>query len=97
MLSWSFDVYFIIWLSAFLKEKPKKKFFLILKNNFDTEELKKVSDNYKNFVKWLLNPKKENRIKTFESLKHPFFTEKLNPYKIMSQNKYFSILKKFWN
>ena len=82
------------------KGKAEEEIFFNIKKyniNFDTEELKKVSDNYKNFVKRLLNPKKENRIKTFESLKHPFFTEKLNPYKIMSQNKYFSILKKFWN
>ena len=63
--------------------------------NFDTEELKKVSDNCKNLMKRLLNPKKENRIKPFEALKHPFFTEKLNPLKIMSQNKDFSILKNF--
>ena len=80
------------------KGKAEEEIFFNIKKyniNFDTEELKKVSDNYKNFVKRLLNPKKENRIKTFESLKHPFFTEKLNPYKIMSQNKYFSILKKF--
>ena len=39
--------------------------------------------------------KKENRIKAFEAIKHPFFTEKLNPLKIMSQNKDFSILKKY--
>ena len=77
------------------KENLKKKFFLILKNNFDTEELKKVSDNYKNLLKRLLNPKKEIRIKAFEALKLPFFTEKLNPLKIMSQNKDFSILKNF--
>ena len=65
--------------------------------NFDTEELKKVSDNYKNLLKRLLNPKKEIRIKAFEALKLPFFTEKLNPLKIMSQNKDFSILKNFWD
>ena len=80
------------------KGKAEEEIFFNIKKyniNFDTEELKKVSDNYKNLLKRLLNPKKEIRIKAFEALKLPFFTEKLNPLKIMSQNKDFSILKNF--
>ena len=78
--------------------KTEEEIFYNIKKyniNFDTEELKKVSDNYKNLLKRLLNQKKEIRIKAFEALKLPFFTEKLNPLKIMSQNKDFSIFKKF--
>ena len=42
--------------------KSEEEIFYNIKKyniNFDTEELKKVSDNYKNFVKRLLNIKKK--------------------------------------
>ena len=64
--------------------------------NFDTDELKNVSDNCKDLMKRLLNPEKQNRITAFDALKHPFFTQKLNPMKILTKHKDLSILKKFF-
>jgi len=63
--------------------------------NFNTGELKNVSNNCMNLLKRLLDPKKKNRITAFEALKHPFFTDKLNPMKILTQHKDLNILKKF--
>ena len=63
--------------------------------NFNTGELKNVSDNCMNLLKSLLDPKKKNRITALEALKHPFFTDKLNPMKILTQHKDLNILKKF--
>ena len=63
--------------------------------NFNTGELKNVSNNCMNLLKSLLDPKKKNRITAFEALKHPFFTDKLNPMKILTQHKDLNILKKF--
>ena len=45
--------------------------------DFDTPELKKVSENCKNLMQ---------RITAFGALKHPFFTEKLNPMKILTKH-----------
>ena len=63
--------------------------------NFNTGELKNVSNNCMNLLKSLLDPKKKNRITAIEALKHPFFTDKLNPMKILTQHKDLNILKKF--
>ena len=63
--------------------------------NFNTGELKNVSNNCMNLLKSLLDPKKKNRITALEALKHPFFTDKLNPMKILTQHKDLNILKKF--
>ena len=43
-----------------------------------------------------MNPEKQNRITAFDALKHPFFTQKLNPMKILTKHKDLSILKKFF-
>ena len=65
------------------------------KINFNRDEFKNISDNCLDLMKRLLNPSKHNRITALEALRHPFFTEKLNPMKILTQHKDLSILKKF--
>ena len=65
------------------------------KINFNRDEFKNISDNCLDLMKRLLNPKKQNRITALEALRHPFFTERLNPMKILTQHKDLSILKKF--
>ena len=63
--------------------------------NFNRDEFKNISENCLDLMKRLLNPKKQNRITALEALRHRFFTEKLNPMKILTQHKDLSILKKF--
>ena len=46
-------------------------------------------------MKKLLNPKKKYRITALEALKHPFFTNKLNPKNILTHHKDLSILNRF--
>jgi calcium-dependent protein kinase len=98
---WSCGVLMYILLSGvppFFGETEEEIFENIKKYNinFDTDELKNVSDNCKDLMKRLLNPEKQNRITAFDALKHPFFTQKLNPMKILTKHKDLSILKKFF-
>ena len=97
---WSCGVLMYILLtgcSPFEGETEEEIFDNIKKYNidFDAYELKHVSENCKDLMKRLLNPNKQQRITAFEALKHPFFTKKLNPMKILTKHKDLSILKKF--
>ena len=62
--------------------------------NFNPREFDSVSDNCKDLIKKLLEPKNKKRIKAIEALKHPFFTEFFNPSKAMTENKDLNVLKK---
>ena len=64
------------------------------KYNFDLKEFKNVSENCKDLIRKLLEPKKKKRIKASEALKHPFFTEFFNPSEAMTEFKDLNILKK---
>ena len=64
--------------------------------NFDPIEFNEVSENCKDLIRKLLEPKKK-RIKACEALRHPFFTEFFNPNKAMTANKDLNILKKLIN
>ena len=65
--------------------------------NFKPAEFKDVSDNCKDLIRKLLEPKKRKRIKASEALRHPFFTTFFNPNKAMTQNKDLNILKNLIN
>ena len=65
--------------------------------NFDPVEFNEVSENCKDLIRKLLEPKKKKRIKACEALRHPFFTEFFNPNKAMTANKDLNILKKLIN
>ena len=65
--------------------------------SFNPVEFQEVSDNCKDLIRKLLEPKKKKRIKACEALRHPFFTEFFNPNKAMTANKDLSILKKLIN
>ena len=73
-------------------EKIKK-----CKYNFNNPKFKNVSDNCKDLIKKLLEPKIQKRIKASEALRHPFFTESFNPNKALTQNKDLSILNRLIN
>ena len=62
--------------------------------NFDLKEFKSVSENCKDLIRKLLEPKKKKRIKASDALKHPFFTEFFNPSEAMTEFKDLNILKK---
>ena len=62
--------------------------------DFSKKEFKIVSQNCIDLIKKLLTKNKENRIKASEALKHPFFTENLNPMSTMTQNKNLNILER---
>jgi calcium-dependent protein kinase len=62
--------------------------------NFKPKEFNEVSNNCKDLIKKLLEPKKKKRIKASEALKHPFFSESFNPSRAMTENKDLSILEK---
>ena len=62
--------------------------------NFDLKEFKSVSENCKDLIRKLLEPKKKKRIKASDALKHPFFTEFFNPSEAMTELKDLNILKK---
>ena len=62
--------------------------------NFKPKEFNDVSNNCKDLIKKLLEPKKKKRIKASEALKHPFFSESFNPSRAMTENKDLSILEK---
>ena len=70
-------------------EKIKK-----LQYDFSPPEFKNVSENCKNLIKKLLEPKISRRIRAIDALKHPFFTESFNPDKVLTQNKDLSIIEK---
>ena len=65
--------------------------------NFKPKEFDEVSNNCKDLIRKLLEPKKKKRIKASEALRHPFFTELFNPNKAMTENKDLNILKKLLN
>ena len=65
--------------------------------NFKPKEFDDVSNNCKDLIRKLLEPKKKKRIKACDALKHPFFTEFFNPNKAMTENKDLNILKKLIN
>ena len=64
------------------------------KYDFSHEEFKNVSENCKNLIKKLLEPKISRRIRAKDALKHPFFTESFNPDAALTSNKDISIIEK---
>jgi calcium-dependent protein kinase len=96
---WSCGVLMYILLSgeAPFKGKTDEEIFAKIKKcqyNFDLKEFKSVSENCKDLIKKLLEPKKKKRIKAAEALKHPFFREFFNPSEAMTEFKDLNILKK---
>ena len=74
----------------------EEEIFENIKNyNIDFDKLENVSENCLDLIKKLINPKKQYRIKAIEALRHPFFTEKLNPKNILTHHKDLSILKRY--
>ena len=74
----------------------EEEIFENIKNyNIDFDKLENVSENCLDLIKKLINPKKQYRIKALEALRHPFFTEKLNPKNILTHHKDLSILKRY--
>ena len=65
--------------------------------NYNHENLKNVSKNCIDLIKRLIEPNKRLRITAAQALKHSFFTENLNPMKILTQHKDLSILNRFIN
>ena len=65
--------------------------------SFTPVEFNDVSDNCKDLIRKLLEPKKRKRIKASEALRHPFFTTFFNPNKAMTENKDLNILKNLIN
>ena len=79
----------------FAGESEEEIFENIKNYNIDFDKLENVSENCMDLMKKLLNPKKKYRITALEALKHPFFTNKLNPKNILTHHKDLSILKRF--
>ena len=97
---WSCGVLMYILLSGYapFMGNTEEEIFKKIKKceyNFKPREFDDVSNNCKDLIRKLLEPKKRKRIKASEALKHPFFTESFNPNKAMTQNKDLNILKKF--
>jgi len=95
---WSCGVLMYILLSgeAPFKGESEEEVFKQIKKcnyNFDLIEFRDVSDNCKDLIKKLLEPKRKKRIKASEALKHPFFTELFNPIQAMTLNKDINVLK----
>ena len=65
--------------------------------SFKPVEFRDVSDNCKDLIRKLLEPKKRKRIKASEALRHPFFTTFFNPNKAMTENKDLNVLKNLIN
>ena len=65
--------------------------------SFKPKEFNDVSNNCKDLIRKLLEPKKRKRIKASEALRHPFFTEFFNPSKAMTENKDLNVLKQIIN
>ena len=64
------------------------------KISFSHPQFKNVSENCKNLIKKLLEPKIARRIRAKDALKHPFFTESFNPDAALTQNMDSSIIEK---
>ena len=79
----------------FAGESEEEIFENIKNYNIDFNKLENVSENCMDLMKKLLNPKKQYRITALEALKHPFFTNKLNPKNILTHHKDLSILNRF--
>ena len=79
----------------FAGESEEEIFENIKNYNIDFDKLENVSENCMDLMKKLLNPKKQYRITALEALKHPFFTNKLNPKNILTHHKDLSILNRF--
>ena len=82
------------------KGKTEEEIFQKIKKcqySFKPKEFEEVSDNCKDLIRKLLEPKKRKRIKASDALKHPFFTEFFNPNKAMTANKDLNVLKKLIN
>ena len=82
------------------KGKTEEEVFQKIKKceySFKPKEFEEVSDNCKDLIRKLLEPKKRKRIKASDALRHPFFTEFFNPNKAMTANKDLNILKKLIN
>ena len=62
--------------------------------DFSRPQFKNVSDNCKDLIKKLLEPKLSRRIKAKDALKHPFFTEAFNPDEAFIFNKDTAIIEK---
>ena len=74
----------------------EEEIFENIKNyNIDFDKLENVSENCLDLIKKLINPKKQYRITALEALRHPFFTEKLNPKNILTHHKDLGILKRY--
>ena len=54
--------------------------------DFSSPLFDNVSDNCKDLIKKLLEPKSQKRIKAIDALKHPFFTESFNPETALKSN-----------
>ena len=95
---WSCGVLMYILLcgdTPFAGETEEEIFDNIKKYNIDFDRLENVSENCLDLMKRLLNPKKQYRITALEALRHPFFTNKLNPKIILTHHKDLNILKRF--
>jgi len=77
-------------------ETDKEIFEKIKKCDYDFSrpQFKNVSNNCKDLIKKLLEPKISRRIKAKDALKHPFFTESFNPEEALTQNKDINIIKR---
>ena len=65
--------------------------------DFSPPQFKNVSENCKNLIRKLLEPKISRRIKAIDALKHPFFKESFNPDTAFTQNKDISIIEELPN
>jgi len=97
---WSCGVLMYILLSHHMpfKGNTEEEIFENVKKynvDFDRKEFKNLSNNCKDLMKRLLDPDKDRRITAAEALKHPFFTQQLDPKLILTRHKDLSILKKF--
>ena len=63
--------------------------------SFKPKAFDDVSNNCKDLIRKLLEPKKRKRIRACEALRHPFFTEFFNPNKAMIKNLQVSFMKLF--
>ena len=79
-----------------LKKKSLKK-IKKCEYDFSPPPFKKVSKNCIDLIRYLLEPKKQYRIKENEALRHPFFTESFDPNSAITENKDLNVLKRFIN
>ena len=83
----------------FKGEDEDEIFYNIKQGNisFDTNKFYNVSESCIDLIKKLLEPKKKNRIKAIDALKHPFLKEDFNPKISLDQNTDINILKNIIN